>query len=375
MTPEDNFHETMMRRALDLSLRGWGKTSPNPLVGAVIVRDGEIIAEGWHERCGGPHAEVAALEDARRRGVDVRGATMYVNLEPCSHFGRTPPCSLALIQSGIKKVVTAMVDPNPLVAGRGHGQMAQAGIEVVCGVLETEARSLNDIFIHYITHQRPFVCLKMAASLDGKTATVSGQSRWITGSEARRWVHLQRQRYRAIAVGIGTVLSDDPLLTARDEHDAECDRQPLRVVIDPHLKIPLDSRLVRSASKHPLVVVCDEKADSQKASNLKNLGASIFYSPTNNGILELGGFLEYLYSQDIDSLFLEGGSQTAAHFLEHDAIDKLAVFFSPMIIGGKEAPGLIGGKGIADLTLAKRLSDLRIQHLGQDVLIESYFVR
>ncbi len=367
--------QQMMQRTFELALRGWGRTSPNPLVGAVIVRDGQVLAEGWHDRCGGPHAEVAALEDARSRGIDVRGATMYVNLEPCSHYGRTPPCSLALIQSGIKKVVTAMVDPNPLVAGRGHGQMAQAGIEVVSGILENEAKRLNDIFIHYITQKRPFVCLKMAASLDGKTATGAGQSRWITGKEARRWVHWQRLRYRAVAVGINTVLADDPMLTARDENDTEVERQPLRVVLDPLLKLPLESKLVRTAREIPLLVVSGQQTDPDKVSVLQSLGVSVFACPKRTDTLDLGFFLDYLYSRDVDSLLLEGGNQTAATFLNQGLIDKIAFFFAPMLIGGRDAPGLIGGQGITELTGAIRLSDLKVQQLGDDLLIEAYIGR
>lgn len=364
--------EEMMRRALELALNGWGKTSPNPMVGAVIVKEGVVLAEGWHDHCGGPHAEVVALEQARARGLDVRGATMYVNLEPCSHYGRTPPCSLALVQSGIRRVVTSMVDPNPLVAGRGHSQLRQAGIEVVSGVLEEEARRLNDVFIHFITHRRPFVCLKLAASLDGKTAAVGGRSRWISGPEARSWVHRQRQRYRAVCVGIGTALADDPLLTARDATDQPFDRQPLRIVIDPRLEIPTTSRLVQTAARWPVLIVCAQRVDPEKVRILSSHGVEVFPCSAGPEGLDLDPLLEDLYAREIDSILLEGGSRTAGHFLDRRWIDKIAFVYAPLLLGGGAAPGLIAGVGRPAPDHAVRLSRPTITPLGQDFLVEAY---
>jgi len=367
-----NFDEEMMSRALELAMNGWGKTSPNPLVGAVIVKDGKIVAEGWHDRLGGPHAEVQALDDAKSKGIDVSGATMYINLEPCSHFGRTPPCSLAIIRSGIRRVVTAMVDPNPLVAGRGHTQIHQAGIEVVTGVLEEEAKKLNEIFIHYMTKLRPFVCLKMAASLDGKTVTSGGESQWISGSESQTWVHRQRSRYSSVGVGINTVLSDDPSLTARDQNNQERERQPLRIVIDPHLRLPLDSKLVKTAQHWPVLVVCREDAQEEKQKLLESHQVKLFPCPTNREELNLSVFLDYLHSLEIDSLFLEGGSNTAWHFLNQGLIDKFCLILAPLIIAGETAKGVIGGRGFEKLSEALRIQRRSILTLGQDFLIEAY---
>lgn len=364
--------ERLMARALELAMRGWGTTSPNPLVGAVIARGEQILAEGWHERAGGPHAEVMALEEAQRRGIDVRGATMYVNLEPCSHYGRTPPCTLAIIRSGLGRVVSAMEDPNPLVQGRGHRQLERAGIAVTIGVLEEKARQLNEVFIHYITQRRPFVHLKMAASLDGKTATVAGASRWISGSEARAWVHRWRARYGAVGVGVNTVIQDDPMLTARDEYETPLSRQPLRLVFDPALRIPRESRLVRSCRQWPVLVVTSPQGDPRAKAALEAAGVQVLTVPETGEGLDLKVVLDYLYQREIDSLFLEGGGETAWKFAAAALIDKVSVFFAPLLIGGRSAPGILGGNGFPQLETAQRLRGVTSQVLGQDLLVEAY---
>ncbi|HAA43310.1 MAG TPA: bifunctional diaminohydroxyphosphoribosylaminopyrimidine deaminase/5-amino-6-(5-phosphoribosylamino)uracil reductase RibD, partial [Ruminiclostridium sp.] len=243
-------HENYMKRAIELAKKGWGRTNPNPLVGAVIVKDGKIISEGFHEVVGGSHAEVCAINNA---DTSVAGSTMYVNLEPCSHYGRTPPCVKAIIEAGIKKVVVAMIDPNPKVSGKGVNILKEAGVEVEVGVMEKEAKALNEIFINYVVNKKPFVIMKTAMTLDGKIATFTGSSKWITGTEARRYVHIIRDRVSAIMVGSNTVIKDNPFLTTRLENKEGKD--PVRIIVDGKGIVPEDSNVFNSSSKAPAIPV------------------------------------------------------------------------------------------------------------------------
>jgi diaminohydroxyphosphoribosylaminopyrimidine deaminase/5-amino-6-(5-phosphoribosylamino)uracil reductase len=315
-----------MRRALELAEGGRGRVSPNPLVGAVLVRDGEAIGEGFHAELGGLHAERAALEDCRRRGADPSGSTIYVTLEPCAHRGRQPPCAEAIVEAGVARVVVASDDPSEKASGRGPEALRDAGIEVdFCeGGEAGRARLLNQPFRKHARTGRPLVTLKLAISLDGRTATAPGDTRWISGEESRALVHRWRAESDAIAVGIGTVLADDPLLTARDVGAA---RQPLRVVFDHSARLPRDSQLLKTLDESPVLIVVAPDADPARVDALRSAGAEILAAdgiPT--ALAELG-------SRQITSLFLEGGPSLAAAFVEADAVDQARTFVAPILIG------------------------------------------
>lgn len=360
-----------MRRALALAVRAQGRTSPNPMVGAVIVNQGRIVGEGYHQRAGTPHAEVYAL---RQAGEKARGATLYVNLEPCCHFGRTPPCCEQIIAAGIKRVVAAMEDPNPQVAGNGIKRLQEAGIEVECGVLETEARRLNEVFIKFITTRRPFVVLKAAVSLDGKTATAAGESMWITGEAARVEVHRLRNRYDAVMVGIGTVLKDNPRLTTRLPAGEE-GRDAVRIVVDSRLRLPLDARVINPASPAPLLVATTEQAPKERLQSLEQQkGVEVLCFSSRKGQVPLSELMEELGRREITSVLLEGGATLNASALEEQIVDKMVVFIAPRIIGGVNAPGMVGGPGCARLEDAWQLKDVSFSLVGEDIMITGYFM-
>ena len=310
-----------MRRALALALHGWGQTAPNPLVGAVVVRDGVVVGEGWHARYGGPHAEVMALAQA---GDAARGAAMYVTLEPCDHHGRTPPCSLAIIESGISRVVAAMRDPNPVAAG-GSARLRDAGIDVRVGVEEEAARELNAPFLHAITSERPFVVLKLALSLDGAMADHTRRPGWLTSAESRLAVHRLRAGADAVAVGIGTALADDPSLTVRDVPPP---RLPtMRVIFDTSARLPLASRLVRTAREQPVIVVC-WAPDPAHAAALEHAGVTLIHAATVRDALVA------LRAADVRSVLVEGGATLASSLLEDTLVDRLIIFRAPIVLGG-----------------------------------------
>jgi diaminohydroxyphosphoribosylaminopyrimidine deaminase/5-amino-6-(5-phosphoribosylamino)uracil reductase len=316
-----------MRRALELAEGGRGRVSPNPLVGAVVVRgEADPIGEGFHAELGGPHAERAALDDCRRRGEDPAGATMYVTLEPCAHQGRQPPCTEAIVEAGLARVVVASDDPSEKASGRGPEILREAGIEVVTveGEEAEAARLLNQPFRKHSVTGRPLVTLKMAMSLDGRTATPAGHSPWISGEESRALVHRWRAESDAVAVGIGTALADDPLLTARDVDAA---RQPARVVFDRQARLPLDSLLLQTVDQAPVIVIVGAGSD---AAPLKEAGAEIVVAD------DISGALDDLGRRDIASLFLEGGATLAAAFAEADEIDEARVFVAPVLLAGGE---------------------------------------
>mgnify|MGYP000844851779 CR=1 FL=1 len=360
-------HEQYMRRALALARLACGCTSPNPMVGAVIVKNGQVVGEGFHAKAGTPHAEIHALKQA---GELARGATLYVTLEPCSHYGRTGPCVQSIIQAGIAQVVVAMTDPNPLVAGRGLQQLRQAGIEVIEGVLAKEAARLNEVFIKWITTKMPFVVLKTAMSLDGKIATSTGDAKWITGPAARRRVHLYRQCYDAILVGIGTVLADDPALTVRLPGAT---KNPLRVIVDSQARTPLTAQVVTDG-KAPTIIAVAPDAPPERVAALRATGAEIMVVPRGYGGIDLRQLLAELGRRQITSVLVEGGSRINGTFFAENLVDKVYWFVAPKFIGGEAAPGPIGGQGATSMREAVLLEDLSFEQIEEDFLISGYIV-
>jgi diaminohydroxyphosphoribosylaminopyrimidine deaminase / 5-amino-6-(5-phosphoribosylamino)uracil reductase len=353
-----------MRRALRLALKGAGRTSPNPMVGAVLVRDGKVVAKGYHRRAGGGHAEIVALKQA---GAKARGATLYLNLEPCDHQGRTPPCTASLIRSGIRRVVIGMVDPNPLVSGRGIRRLRRAGIRVDVGLLEEECRSLNEAFIKYITRHIPFVILKLAASLDGKIATSSGDSKWITQAAARSYVHRLRNEVDAVIVGIGTVLADNPQLTCRLADG----RNPWRVVFDSHLRIPLTSRLFHQRDPQKTILVASSHAPLKKIKAVESFGAQVWTFPLRRGTIPWASLLRESGKMGWLSVMVEGGGTTASRALAEGVVDKILFFFAPKVIGG-EGRNMIQTLGIRKMGQSKKIKNMEVSRIGKDFLVSGY---
>lgn len=360
-----------MRRAIELAEYGAGGVNPNPLVGAVIVRHGRVIGEGWHARCGGSHAERAAL--AARTG-SAAGATIYVTLEPCCHYGRTPPCTEAILQHKIARVVVGCMDPNEKVAGKGVRQLRAHGVAVDTGVLEAECRRQNEVFLHYITTKRPFCVLKYAMTLDGKLAAHTGDSRWVTGEAARAHVHGTRNRLSAILVGIGTVLADDPLLSCRmppKEGPPRAARNPVRIVCDSHLRLPPDSALVRTARDIPLIAAHVD-GSAEKAEELRRAGVTVWQCAAKDGRVDLSDLMRRLGEEGIDSVLIEGGGALHWAALEAGIVRKVQAYIAPKLIGGAGAKSPIGGAGLAKMAGALALRDTRLTRLGDDLLWEGY---
>jgi diaminohydroxyphosphoribosylaminopyrimidine deaminase/5-amino-6-(5-phosphoribosylamino)uracil reductase len=348
-----------MRRALALAAYGWGRVAPNPMVGAVVVKDGAVVGEGWHAEYGGPHAEAVALE---RAGERARGSTVYVSLEPCSHQGKTPPCTLALMRAGVARVVFAASDPNPR-AGGGAAALRGAGVEVEEGVEEDAARELNAVFFHLHSPEgaaRPWVALKLAVSLDGRVADLQGRSAWITGREAREEVHRLRAGSDAVAVGIGTVLSDDPLLTVRG--GVEPRRPPTRVVFDRRLRLPLDSRLVATANEAPVWVLCAPDAPEVTRRRLQAAGVRVLAAEG------LEGALATLRAEGVTSLFCEGGARLGSALLAEDRVDRMHLFYAPLLLG-PEAISPFSGVVSPDLAQAHRWRRIDTRTFGADILV------
>ena len=352
-----------MYRAIALARRGMGWTSPNPMVGAVIVKNGEIIGEGWHERCGGPHAERNALKSCRD---DPRGAVMYVTLEPCCHTGRQPPCTEALLDAGIARVVVGCGDPNPLVAGRGLEILRAAGVEVEEHVLEEECMALNEVFFHYIRSKTPFAALKYAMTLDGKIAAYTGESRWISGEASRAHVQTLRGKYRGIMCGVGTVLADDPLLTCRMPNG----RNPVRIICDSRLRTPLTSRLVRTAGDVPLIIAT-ACADEDRYAPYLDAGAEIIRTPEKDGHIDLRALMRDLGAREIDGLLIEGGGTLNWSALEAGIVKKVYTYVAPKLLGGAFAKSPVGGRGFAVPDAGPGFRILNVERMGEDVLIES----
>jgi len=356
--------EYWMKQALRLAEKGRGRTSPNPMVGAILIKEGKVVGEGFHAKAGEIHAEIAALGKAREES---RGAVLYLNLEPCTHYGKTPPCAPAVTAAGVKRVVIGMEDPNPLVGGKGVESLKRAGLEVRVGVLEKECRRLNETFCKYILKREPFVTLKAAATLDGKTATRDGGSKWISGEASRHRVHRLRDQVDAVLVGIGTVLKDDPMLTAR----VRGGRDPRRVVLDSRLRVPENAKVIELS---PLltIIATTEAAPKEKAARLKDRGVQVLVLDSNKGRVDLKACLGKLGEMGITSLLVEGGSQINGSFLDEGLIDKLLLFLAPRLIGDDHAPGIFAGKGVESLEKAYPVHELRARRVGKDILLEGY---
>jgi diaminohydroxyphosphoribosylaminopyrimidine deaminase / 5-amino-6-(5-phosphoribosylamino)uracil reductase len=348
-----------MAEALVLARRGLGRTRPNPPVGAVLVRGGKVVGSGWHRSAGGPHAEVFALAQA---GARARGATLYVTLEPCSHFGRTPPCARAVVAAGLGRVVVGTRDPNPRVRGRGLALLRRAGIAVSTGVREAEARDLIRGYAQHVTTGLPFVRLKLAASADGRIAAAGGASRWITGAPARRLVHEWRDEFDAVMVGVGTVLADDPELTCRRRGG----RDPVRIVVDGALRTPPDARLL-ATGRSPVWIATTRRADPRRERALVARGAEVLRLPGRGGRVDLAALFRLLGKRDIVSVLVEGGSRLAGALLGSGRVDELCWFSAPLLIGGDGVP-MVGSLGVRSPEGAIRLVDLRDRAVGRDRL-------
>ena len=354
-----------MRRAMELAERGVGFTNPNPMVGAVIVKGGKVIGEGWHERCGEWHAERNAFKNCT---VSAEGATMYVTLEPCCHYGKTPPCTEAIIEHGIARVVIGMEDPNPLVAGKGIAFLREAGIEVVCGIEEEALREQNRVFLKYISTRLPWVALKAAMTLDGKIATRTGDSKWITGAEARAYVHELRHRFMAILVGIGTAVADDPLLNCRIEGRGV--RQPIRVVVDSNARLSLESQLVQTAEEYRTIVAYTRFAPEERVKALREAGVEMLLCEEKEGLVDVRNLLELLGQFGIDSILLEGGGSLNYTFLAEGLADELYAFIAPKIVGGMNAKTPVEGLGVEKMADAITLELKNVLNIGDDVLLK-----
>jgi diaminohydroxyphosphoribosylaminopyrimidine deaminase/5-amino-6-(5-phosphoribosylamino)uracil reductase len=355
-----------MRWVLRLAEKGKGRTSPNPMVGAVLVRDRKVVGEGYHAKAGEAHAEILAL---RQAGEEARGATLYLNFEPCTHYGKTPPCAPQVIEAGVKRVVIGMEDPNPLVKGKGVESLRRAGLDVEVGILEKECSRLNEAFCKYILNKEPFVILKVAATLDGKIATRGGDSKWISGEASRRFVHRLREQVDGIVVGIGTVLKDDPRLTARIKRG----RDPYRIILDSRLRIPEEAKVIE-VSPSKTIIATTELAARDKIERLEKKGARILILDSKLGRVHLKPFLFKLGEMGMMNLLVEGGSQINGSFLDEGLIDKILLFLSPKLIGDNQALGIFGGRGVASLKEAIYLNELRVRRIGEDILLEGYII-
>ena len=357
--------QNYMLQAIQLAKQGEGWTNPNPMVGAVIVKNGRIIGKGYHKKCGELHAERNAIASLTE---SAEGATIYVTLEPCCHYGKTPPCTEAIIEQKIKRVVIGSRDPNPKVSGKGIKMLQEAGIEVIEDFMREECDRLNPVFFHYITTKTPYVVMKYAMTLDGKIAAVTGDSRWVTGEAARSYVHALRKRYTGIMAGIGTVMADDPLLNCRTEAGVD----PVRIICDSCLRIPLDSQLVKTAGKIPLIVAgvparwTEVQQEKEKA--LLAAGVTVLHSPGEKTV-DLPWLMRELGTRDIDGILLEGGGELNGAALEAGIVQKVYAFIAPKLIGGTGAKGPVGGKGLEKMCEARALTDIEIQQLGQDICI------
>ncbi len=356
--------EKWMRRALRLAEKGRGRTSPNPMVGAILVKKDEVVGEGYHAKAGEAHAEIIALQRAKE---DAKGATLYINLEPCTHYGKTPPCAPQVIKAGVKRVVIGMEDPNPLVRGKGIKTLKKAGLDVEVGILERECRRLNEAFCKYILEKEPFVILKVAATLDGKIATRGGESKWISGEDSRRFVHKLRDQVDGVLVGIGTILRDDPMLTT----GIKGGRDPYRIVLDSRLKIPEEARVIGDFPAR-VVIVATELAPGEKIDRLAKKGVRIMTLPSKEGKVDVKLCLSKLGEIGITSLLVEGGGQINGSFLDEGLIDKLLLFLSPKLIGDHKAPGIFGGGGVSSLQEAIPLKEMKVKRIGEDMLLEGY---
>ncbi|HBA53496.1 MAG: bifunctional diaminohydroxyphosphoribosylaminopyrimidine deaminase/5-amino-6-(5-phosphoribosylamino)uracil reductase RibD [Syntrophorhabdus aromaticivorans] len=362
--------EQYMQMALSLARRGMGMTSPNPMVGAVLVKGSRVIGKGYHRRAGFPHAEVLALNEA---GDEARGATLYVNLEPCVHVGRTPPCVNAVIAAGVRRVVIAMLDPNQQVNGMGVDALKKAGIEVRVGLLEAEAKRLNEAFTVYMEKKRPFFTMKGAVSLDGKIATKTCDSKWISNEESRKYVNRLRTAVDGIMVGINTVILDNPLLIPRV---ARPKKYPVRIILDSKLRIPLSCDMVKTSEKYRTLVFTSEDSRTDKEARLKSMGLEVIRVPKEeNGRVSLKHVCEELFRREMVHILMEGGGEMNSALLKEGLADKIMLFYAPILIGGKGAYNLIGGKGIDFLKDAYKIDITGVKRFKEDIYLEGYVHR
>lgn len=357
-------HEKWMNLACQLAKATQGQTSPNPVVGAVLVKEGQLIGSGVHLKAGTPHAEVHALNMAKDLA---KGSTLYVTLEPCNHYGRTPPCTEAIIQSGVKKVVIGTLDPDERVSGHGIQRLRDAGVEVLVGVLQSECEQLNEAYFYHRRSGKPFVTLKMAMTLDGKIATYTGDSKWITGEQARRFVHELRHRSDAILVGIGTVIKDNPQLTTRLEGGG---KHPLRVVVDSRLKIPIDAEINNTQVAPTLIFTTDQK-DPEKEKELSARGVQVISTGPGPRV-SWEAVLQYLGQQGILSLLVEGGGEVNASLISEGHVNKVIAFLAPKILGGRESPTSVEGENPLRIHEAKLLKNVSVERIGEDICIQGY---
>jgi diaminohydroxyphosphoribosylaminopyrimidine deaminase / 5-amino-6-(5-phosphoribosylamino)uracil reductase len=358
---------TYMKNALNLAARGEGWVSPNPMVGAVVVKGGQVVGRGYHRRAGLPHAEVEALAVA---GAAARGADLYVTLEPCNHQGKTPPCTQAILTAGVSRVIIATPDPNPQVTGGGAEFLAARGVAVDVGLMAAEARRLNEAWFHYVNTRRPWVMAKAACSLDGKIATVGGESQWLTGEAARALGHRLRHRVDAMVVGIGTVLADNPQLTTRRSRGQGKD--PIRVVLDSRLRLPPTARMLHLDSEAPTWVATTRQAPLEAICALRDQGAQVMVLPAAAGRVSLPALLEELGARQVQSLLVEGGAVTLGAFFDQKLVHQFNFFYAPKILGGEKAPGMVGGHGIIHLGEAHIARDLSVRRVGGDLLVSGY---
>jgi len=359
--------ESYMKKALKLAGKARGRTSPNPMVGALVIKDDEIVGKGFHPEAGKPHAEIYALQEA---GEQARQATMYVTLEPCNHHGRTPPCTEAIIEAGISRIFVGMEDPNPKVAGKGIARLRDAGLDVIVGILEEYCRQLNEAYIKYITTNTPFVTLKIAASMDGRIATHAGHSHWITNEKSRCYVHRLRDENDAILIGIGTLLQDNPKLTTRLPRKKG--RNPYRIIVDSRLRTPLHANIFGEDAKEKLILVTGCK-DHNEIKLYRERTFRILQIPTDElGQLDLQILMEKLAKLEIMSVLIEGGSEISGSSVDAGIIDKICFFYAPLLIGGRGATGMMGGQGINFIPEAQRVKNLKIKYFGTDICVEGY---
>jgi diaminohydroxyphosphoribosylaminopyrimidine deaminase/5-amino-6-(5-phosphoribosylamino)uracil reductase len=357
-------HNDYFKKAIKLALRAKGKVSPNPLVGAIIVKNNRVVAQGWHKHCGSDHAEIAALKKA---GSLARGAVIYVTLEPCSHYGRTPPCVDAIIKSGIKKVFIGMKDPNPLTKGKSIAKFRKAGIKTEIGFLEDDLKGINEPFIKFMTKKMPFVTAKCAQTIDGKIAAYSGRSKWITSKESREYARKLRNDFDAILVGSNTVLKDNPGLNASRKS-----KRLKKIIIDSALKTPLNAGIFRGTDPSDIIIAATKKSRKEKRGKLEKRGIYLVICPTQKGQVDLKWFLKKLAERDITNILIEGGSKIIGSALRQKLIDKFLIFIAPKIIGDQNALSSVSGLNIRDVNKAVRLHKITINQLKDDILIEAY---
>jgi diaminohydroxyphosphoribosylaminopyrimidine deaminase/5-amino-6-(5-phosphoribosylamino)uracil reductase len=364
-----------MRRALQLAKRGLGKTSPNPMVGAVLVKNGKIIGEGWHHQAGAPHAEILALRAAAKKDKRIVGSSLYVTLEPCCTHGRTPPCTTAILNSGIKFVIGAATDPNPKHAGKGFTLLEQGGVRVKLGILEPEATALNEAFNHWIVHKTPFITVKAAMTLDGKIATALGKSKWITSPKARQYAMDLRRKADAVLVGINTIINDDPSLTLRDRRGQAVRSSKLRrIILDSQARTPLQSQVLTDGFAQLTTIIVGESAPIRR---LEALGrkALVLLAPEKSGKIDLRWVLRKLGAQNVTSLLVEGGGEVNASFLLRGHTHRVAFFYAPKILGGRNSLKSVGGEGVKRVHESLKLKNVKWHDLGPDFLLEAEVIK